>query len=201
MVPWAHRGSHQPLCEEEPEMRSTVPPFGLLHGALKIKSTEFPYQSVCPAAFKQIFFVFLWSQLKKNQHHCKTLYVLIPLSIYPSTICLVYHLPTYLSIIYLINTVYHLYLTGGIVYSLSCVKPFCDPMDCSPPGSSVHGISQARILEWIVFPSPGDLSDHLSAYLSIIYLICLVSPSYLSVYYCCRLFTKSCPTLFWSHGL
>ena len=23
-----------------------------------------------------------------------------------------------------------------------------DPMDCSPPGSSVHGISQARILEW-----------------------------------------------------
>ena len=25
----------------------------------------------------------------------------------------------------------------------------CDPMDCSPPGSSVHGISQARILEWL----------------------------------------------------
>ena len=25
----------------------------------------------------------------------------------------------------------------------------CDPMDCSPAGSSVHGISQARILEWI----------------------------------------------------
>ena len=24
----------------------------------------------------------------------------------------------------------------------------CDPMDCSPPGSSIHGISQARILEW-----------------------------------------------------
>ena len=29
-------------------------------------------------------------------------------------------------------------------------------MDCSPPDSSVHGISQARILE---FPSPGDLPD------------------------------------------
>ena len=27
----------------------------------------------------------------------------------------------------------------------------CDPMDCSPPGSSVRGILQARILEWIVF--------------------------------------------------
>ena len=25
----------------------------------------------------------------------------------------------------------------------------CDPVDCSPPGSSVHGISQARILEWV----------------------------------------------------
>ena len=26
----------------------------------------------------------------------------------------------------------------------------CDPLDCSPPGSSVHGILQARILEWVV---------------------------------------------------
>ena len=26
---------------------------------------------------------------------------------------------------------------------------FGDPMDCSPPGSSVHGIFQARILEWV----------------------------------------------------
>ena len=25
----------------------------------------------------------------------------------------------------------------------------CEPMDCSPPGSSVHGIIQARILEWV----------------------------------------------------
>ena len=25
----------------------------------------------------------------------------------------------------------------------------CDPMDCSPPGSPVHGILQARILEWV----------------------------------------------------
>ena len=28
----------------------------------------------------------------------------------------------------------------------------CDPMDCSPPGSSVYGILQARILEWIAIP-------------------------------------------------
>ena len=24
-----------------------------------------------------------------------------------------------------------------------------DPMDCSPPGSSIHGIFQARVLEWV----------------------------------------------------
>ena len=29
----------------------------------------------------------------------------------------------------------------------SCLT-LCDPVDCSPPGSSIHGISQARILEW-----------------------------------------------------
>ena len=33
----------------------------------------------------------------------------------------------------------------------SCLT-LCDPMDCSPPGSSVHGILQARILEWIAIP-------------------------------------------------
>ena len=32
-------------------------------------------------------------------------------------------------------------------------------MDCSPPGSSVHGILQARILEQVAFPSPGDLPN------------------------------------------
>ena len=31
----------------------------------------------------------------------------------------------------------------------SCVWLFCDPIDCSPPGSSVYAISQARILEWV----------------------------------------------------
>ena len=29
----------------------------------------------------------------------------------------------------------------------------CNPMDCSPPGSSVHGILQARLLEWVAMPS------------------------------------------------
>ena len=33
----------------------------------------------------------------------------------------------------------------------------CDPMDHSPPGSSVHGVLQARIPEWLAILSPGDL--------------------------------------------
>ena len=32
----------------------------------------------------------------------------------------------------------------------------CDPMDCSSPGCSVHGILQARILEWVAIPFSGD---------------------------------------------
>lgn len=38
----------------------------------------------------------------------------------------------------------------------------CDPMDCSPPGSSTQQILQAKILEWIAIPPanpPGDLPD------------------------------------------
>ena len=32
-------------------------------------------------------------------------------------------------------------------------------MDCNPPGSTLHGILQARILEWLSCPPPGDLPD------------------------------------------
>ena len=35
----------------------------------------------------------------------------------------------------------------------------CDPMDCSATGSSVHWIFQAKLLEWLPFPSPRDLPD------------------------------------------
>ena len=39
---------------------------------------------------------------------------------------------------------------NGNPLQYSCLESsFCNPMDCNPPGSSVHGILQARILEWI----------------------------------------------------
>ena len=36
---------------------------------------------------------------------------------------------------------------------LQSCPTLCDPMDCSPPGSSIHGIFQARVLEWVALPS------------------------------------------------
>ena len=44
------------------------------------------------------------------------------------------------------------------VQSLSHVG-LCDPMDCSPPGSSVHGILQAKILEWVAMLSSRGSSN------------------------------------------
>jgi len=41
-------------------------------------------------------------------------------------------------------------LVGSVVQL--CPALF-DPMDCSPPGNSVHGISQARMLEWVALSS------------------------------------------------
>ena len=40
----------------------------------------------------------------------------------------------------------------------SCVHLFCNFWDCSPPGSSAHGILQARILEWVTMPSSRESS-------------------------------------------
>ena len=40
----------------------------------------------------------------------------------------------------------------------SCLT-LSDPMDCSPPGSSVHGILQARVLEWAAMPFCRGLPD------------------------------------------
>ena len=35
----------------------------------------------------------------------------------------------------------------------------CDPMQCNPPGSSAHGILQARMLEWVAIPFSVDLPN------------------------------------------
>ena len=47
---------------------------------------------------------------------------------------------------------FFLHILKCSVVTQSC-PTLCDPMDCSPPGSSVHGILQARILEWVAISS------------------------------------------------
>ena len=48
---------------------------------------------------------------------------------------------------------WHLFFESENV-SPSC-PTLCDPVDCGPPGSSVHGILQARTLEWVAMPFSG----------------------------------------------
>ena len=56
----------------------------------------------------------------------------------------------------------------GVLVAQSC-STLCSPMDHSPPGSSVHGLLQARILEWVAISSsrhlPGPGIEYESLYL------------------------------------
>ena len=51
------------------------------------------------------------------------------------------------------------YLGLLLVQLISHVWLFCDPIDCRPPDSSVHGISRQEYWSGLPFPSPGDLPD------------------------------------------
>ena len=44
----------------------------------------------------------------------------------------------------------YMYIVKALVVQLYLT--LCDPIDCSPPGSSIHGILQTRILEWVAIP-------------------------------------------------
>ena len=46
---------------------------------------------------------------------------------------------------------------SGVAQSCPTLR---DPMDCSPPGSSIHGIFQARVLEWVAIAFSGRDSEH-----------------------------------------
>ena len=49
-------------------------------------------------------------------------------------------------------------LVGCCLVTKLCLT-LCDPVDCSPPGSSVYGIFQARVLEWVAISFSRDLPD------------------------------------------
>ena len=54
------------------------------------------------------------------------------------------------------NNTATVYLCGSVT---QLCPTLCDPMDYSPPGFFVHGISQARLLEWVAISFPRDLPD------------------------------------------
>ena len=58
----------------------------------------------------------------------------------------------------LLNICCDFHVKSGSEISRSCLT-LCEPMDCSPPGSSVHGILQARILDCVAMPSSRDLPN------------------------------------------
>jgi len=81
----------------------------------------------------------------------------------PKPINQYFSLPTFNNdVLEFISTIYMCLSLDSIYSSLPlfmlCAKSFqkcltpCDPMDCSPSDSSVHGILQARILEWVTMP-------------------------------------------------
>ena len=102
---------------------------------------------------------------------CRNLYFTLPLrncfpfsqnvylgsTIHNMSFSILYYYRIYIYIIYILILLY-IFLS---LYSFMCMHAQCtqlcstlhDPMDCSSPGSTVHGILQARILEWVAMPS------------------------------------------------
>ena len=67
----------------------------------------------------------------------------------------IYYFPTYAfntTDLPLNTTVAESHMAVCVLSRFSCVW-LCEAVDCSPPGSSVRGILQARILEWVAMPS------------------------------------------------
>ena len=55
---------------------------------------------------------------------------------------------------YILNMAIHM----CVLVTQSCLT-LCDPMDCNPPGSSVHEFSKQEYWSQLLFPSPGGLPD------------------------------------------
>jgi len=90
-----------------------------------------------------------------------------------------------------------LFIRIVVIQLLSRIQLFCDPMDCSLPGSPVHGIFLARILEWVTISffqgssrarnwTPISCTDRWIFYDQTTIRISM---------YCCCSVTQSCPTL------
>ena len=59
--------------------------------------------------------------------------------------------------VFLFSISYQDIAAAAAAKSLQSCPTLCNPMNCSPPGSSVHGILQARTMEWAAISYSGDL--------------------------------------------
>ena len=97
-------------------------------------------------ALKILKFLGIWSQRK---------YYIFKVDLFPNFLW-----ANQYNILYIVLLIYTIFFVSQYPYKVvnnacmhahsfqSCLT-FCDPIDCSPPGSSVHGILQARTLEWV----------------------------------------------------
>ena len=58
-----------------------------------------------------------------------------------------------------INNLRYIDASAAAAKSLQSCLTLCDPIDGSPPGSSIRGTVQARILSGLLFPTPGNLPN------------------------------------------
>ena len=84
--------------------------------------------------------------------------VCVCVCVYSFSVCLFFSLNFFLFILLPVPPFCDYYSLMEVLVTQSCLT-LCNPMDCSTPGSSVHGILQAGILEWVAVPSPGNLPN------------------------------------------
>ena len=84
--------------------------------------------------------------------------------------------------LYLKGSGSHLYFLRGTSEVTQLYPSLCDPMDCSLPGFSIHGIFQARVLEWgaIAFSAPQPCTDAKGSQVSCHFHFLLLMKSLLS---------------------
>ena len=90
----------------------------------------------------QLITPILWKHLEISEGFLKHLEPHRDVSVYSQEIMLHWHA--------------HGVATCVYANSFQLHSTLCNPMDCSPPGSSVHGILQVRILEWVAISSRGS---------------------------------------------
>ena len=87
----------------------------------------------------------------------------------------------------------------GVV--LGCVQTLCSPVECSPPGVSVCGIFQARILEWVAISYPQTFPIQEWNPCLLHWKADSLPPCHLeSPYSRCGKYTKMVPSFLWSSG-